>query len=189
MAEASAARPAAQAARARDPSDRGTIPAQAAGARGGDSGTIMSVPADLEARVAPLIGAPFRPKGDDPSGWDCRGCARWCLRTFCGVATPDYQDLYQADIITSARGLARRAELIAAELAAWRPVPPQAGAVAFLSWMGRAGHVGFMVGPRRFLHADLRTDTTIADLDDPACPYRLRGAFVPSFVDVIVHLT
>lgn len=150
------------------------------------AGVVMRVPRDLEARVAPLIGAPFRPKGDSPeTGWDCRGCARWCLREFCAVEVRSYQELYEADIILSAGGRRRRAELIAAELAAWRAVEPQAGALAFLSWMGRAGHVGFMLGPRRFLHADLRVATAIADLSDPACPYRLRGAFVPAWVERI----
>lgn len=150
--------------------------------------TVMIVPADLETRVGPLIGAPFLAKGDAPSGWDCRGLTRWCLREFCGVETPDYRTLYDADIVTNVWGRAERARLVAEGLAAWRPVPPQAGVVAWLEWLGGAGHVGFMLSPRRLIHADSRCGTALLDLDDPAAGYRLRGAFVPSWIETIQHL-
>lgn len=145
----------------------------------------MIVPRDLEARSAVIIGAPFLAKGDAPDGWDCRGLARWCLREWCGVEVPDYQALYAADIVCSA-GRRTRAALLAQGLGEqWRPVEPQAGAVALLEWMGAAGHVGFMLSPRRLLHADTRCGTALLDLDDPAAGYRLRAAFVPAFITEI----
>lgn len=146
--------------------------------------TTMVVPRDLEARVAPLIGTPFVPKGDTPDGWDCRGCARWCLATHCGVETPDYRTLYSASVVQLA-GRAERSRLIAERLAHWRPVEPQAGAVAWLEWLGGAGHVGFMLSPRRLIHADARAGTVLLDLDDPAAAYRLRAAFVPDWITEI----
>lgn len=146
----------------------------------------MVVPADLEVRAGALVGAPFLAKGDTPHGWDCRGCARWCLREFCAVTVPDYQDLYGAELV-SPRGSASRAQLIAEGLTAWRPIAAQAGAVVFLSWLGRAGHLGFMLGRRRFLHADTRCGTAIEDLSNPACPYRAVGFFIPAFVTEIVR--
>ena len=148
----------------------------------------MVVPGDLEARAAEIIGVPFAPKGGDLTGWDCRGCARWCLRTWCGVDVPDYLDLYAASILTSVAGRRERARLIAEGLASqWRPVEPQAGAVALLHWLGGSGHVGFMLSPTRIVHADTRCGTTLLDLDDAGAAYRLKGAFVPAFVTAIIH--
>lgn len=146
----------------------------------------MLVPADLAARAAPLIGAPFVPHGDAPTGWDCRGLSRWCLREFCGVAVPDYRDLYTAALLEP-RALRERARLIATGLSAWRQVEAQAGTVAWLQWLGSAGHVGFLLSPSRVLHADRRGGTAILDLDRPESGYRLLGSYVPSFVTDIVH--
>ncbi len=146
----------------------------------------MLVPADLEVRIAAagIIGAPFRPRGDAPEGWDCRGCARWCLATFCGVPTPDYRDLYDEAVFTrSARR--DRARLLGEGFGRWRQVEPQAGVVALLERFGVAGHVGFMISPRRMIHADVRCDTVVLDLDDPAAGYRLTGAFVPAHIHSI----
>lgn len=141
----------------------------------------MLVPADIEARVVPIIGVPFLAKGDTLKGWDCRGCARWCLRTICGVEVPDYLDLYDAELVAIG-GRHQRARLIAEGLAAWRSVEPQAGVIAWLEWLGGAGHVGFMISPRRVVHADTRGGTTVLDLDEANAAYRLKAAFVPSFV-------
>lgn len=147
---------------------------------------VMVVPSDVEVRIAPIIGVPFLAKGDTLAGWDCRGCARWCLLNICGVEVPDYQALYDASIM-SIPGRRERARLIAEGLAQWRPVDPQAGAVAWLEWLGGAGHVGFMVGPRRVVHADTRGGTTLLDLDEANVAYRLKGAFVPANVSEIRH--
>lgn len=133
--------------------------------------------AELEIRVSGLIGIPYLAKGDTPKGWDCRGCVRWCLDQFCGVETPDYRSLYTADQVGQS-GRRLRAALIADGLAAgWEPVEPRPGAVAWLSWLGTAGHVGFMLDQRRVLHADARSGTALLDLDDPAAGYRLVGTF------------
>ena len=143
----------------------------------------MIVPPDMLSRAQAIIGVPFKPKGDDLSGWDCRGCARWCLREFCGVDVPDYRGLYAAEIIERPTGRRERARLLAEGLAAsWRPVDLQPGAVVLLHWLGGAGHVGFVLAPRTVIHADVRQGTALLDLDDPASGYRPVGAFVPSFI-------
>lgn len=148
--------------------------------------SILWLPADLEARISPLIGSPFLAKGDTPSGWDCRGYVRWIYRNVLGHDLPDYRDLYAASIVTRVAGRGERARIIAETLAAqWRPIPPQAGAVAWLEWMGGAGHVGFMLGPRAVTHADTRCGTEAFDLDDPSSAYRLKGAFVPADISEI----
>lgn len=151
-------------------------------------GQVLTVPADLEVRAAVLIGSPFVAHGDDPAGWDCRGCARWCLRTFCGVDVPTYRDLYSAAILETVGGRAERARLIAQGLTDWRPVEPQAGVIAWLKWLGGSGHVGFMLSQSMVLHADSRAGTAILDLDRPDAGYRLLGAFVPGFVTEIRNL-
>lgn len=151
---------------------------------------LMTVPADLEARASAVVGVPFVPRGSDPDGWDCRGCARWCLATFCGVCVPDYLDLYEASVAAAPAARRDRARLIAEGLAAaWRPVAAMAGAVAHLSWLGSSGHVGFLLTPTRVLHADVRGGTTILDLDRPDAPYRLLAAYVPAAVTEIIHET
>lgn len=136
--------------------------------------------------MAPLIGAPFLAKGGNPEGWDCRGCVHWCLRILCGVEVPDYLGLYSTAMV-SARGRHDRARLLAEGLNQWRPVEPQAGAVAWLEWLGAAGHVGFMLSPTRILHADVGVNTALLDLDRPGASYRLRGAFAPAHISQIVH--
>lgn len=154
--------------------------------------TIMVVPSDLEAQVeaAGLIGVPFLAKGDTLAGWDCRGCARYALREFCGVDVPDYLDRYQAALLVGTSGRRERARLLAEGLAAtWRAVPPQPGVVVLLHWLGGAGHVGFMLTPRLVLHADVRQGTAILDLDDPGSGYRVIGSFVPAFITQIQQET
>lgn len=147
----------------------------------------MIVPADFTARVATLVGTPFRIKGDDRDGWDCRGCGRWIYRNILGVAVEDYRDAYEASGFSTATGRARRAHVIAERLAAWRPVAVQAGAIVQLTWLGRSGHVGVMLDRRCFIHADQGVGTTIADLADRACAYRPVGWFVPSYVTEVLH--
>lgn len=147
----------------------------------------MIVPPDLRARAAAVIGAPFLAKGGSPDGWDCRGCARWCLREWCGVEVPDYLDLYAADIVSNG-GRRERARVLAEGLARqWRPIAPQPGVVTLLSWFGASGHVGFMISATEVLHADSRVGTALMNLNDPAAPYRLAGAFVPASVTTIRH--
>ena len=146
----------------------------------------LHVPADLEARVGALIGVPFLAHGDDPRGWDCRGCLNHCYATLLNHPLPNYRALYDATVM-GARRAQDRARLIAEQATAWRPVEPQAGAAAWLEWLGSAGHVGFMIGPRRLIHADVSIGTALLDLDRPPVQYRLRGAFVPAAVTRIVH--
>lgn len=142
---------------------------------------ILRVPNDLPDRAAAIIGRPFLAKGDTPDGWDCRGCARWCYRTWCGVALPDYADLYDAAIVNRT-GRVERARLLGEGLAQWRPVAPQAGALAWLTFLGVAGHVGFMISTTLVVHADAGIGTQLLDLEEVSGRYSLKGAFVPRFI-------
>lgn len=148
------------------------------------SPSVLRVPGDLPQRAAGIIGRPFLPKGDTPDGWDCRGCARWCYREWCGLALPDYADLYAAEIVSRA-GRGERARLLAEGLDAWRPVAPQAGALALLTFLGVAGHVGFMISPTLVVHADAGIGTQLLDLEEVGGRYGLKGAFVPAFITSI----
>ena len=148
----------------------------------------MIVPGDLLARIAPLIGTPFLAKGDTPDGWDCRGCALWILRHHLGVEVESFQDAYDVAVVMTIGGRARRAQLIAERLGAWRPVEAQPGAVVHLNWLGRSGHVGLMTSRTGFVHADMGVGTTLADLDDRDCLYRAVGFFVPRFVTEVIHV-
>lgn len=146
----------------------------------------LIIPADLASRVGAIIGTPFLAHSDGPAAWDCRGCLNHCYARFLNHPLPDYRGLYSASVM-GARRAHERARLIAEQAAAWRPVEPQAGAAAWLEWLGSAGHVGFMIGPRLLVHADVGVGTALLDLDRPPAQYRLRGAFVPSVVTRIVQ--
>ena len=148
----------------------------------------MAVPLDLEQRAAPLIGSPWRAKGSTPDGWDCLGLSYWCLREWCGVDVPPYQHRYQEACLTAPHRRDERARLLADGLAQWREIPPQAGALARLKWMGRVGHVGFMLSPTLVLHADVSCGTALLDLTAASATYRLAGAFVPASVSHIVRV-
>lgn len=148
---------------------------------------LLRVPADLEELVQRLLATPYLANGETPAGWDCAGLARWCLVNLCGLS--DVQPLpdYPSEIITNRAGRPERARLIGEVLQRWRAIEPQAGAVAWLEWMGGATHVGFMVAPRTVLHADIGIGTALMDLDRPGCRWRLKAAFVPTAVTKIVH--
>lgn len=145
----------------------------------------MTIPADFDARIAALVGRPFMIKGDSPEGWDCRGCARWIYRELLGVESETYHDAYDATAVAAGRSR-DRAALIGARLAAWRSVPAGTGVLVQLIWMGRSGHMGVMLDRRRFIHADLQTGTTIADLASRACPYRAAGFYLPTYVTEVI---
>lgn len=147
----------------------------------------MIVPRDLRRQVAPFIGAPFKPKGLTPDGFDCLGYVRWLLKTVLKVEGPTYHEVYAATDVVSIAGRSLRSRLIAERLSGWRPVAAQAGAVAHLSWMGRSGHVGLMLDARRFTHADHPAGVQTGDLRDLACVYRACGFYVPSHVTEILH--
>lgn len=144
----------------------------------------MTLPSDLERRASALIGAPFKPLGGTPDGWDCRGLVRWCLTEWADVTVPDYLDVYDAEIVTP-EGAGQRQALFARHLASWRQLDPQAGAVALLERFGRAGHIGFMLSPTRVLHADAPSNTAILDLTQYGGRYRLRAAFIPAHIKAI----
>lgn len=146
----------------------------------------MVVPGDLTARAADLIGVPWVAKGTTPKGWDCLGLGQWCLAQWCGVAVASYAERYEAAVLLSPHRREERARLLAEGMAQWREVKPQAGVIARLRWMGRIGHVGFMLSPTLVLHADVTCGTALLDLTVPSAPYRLAGAFVPAFVSEIV---
>jgi cell wall-associated NlpC family hydrolase len=122
---------------------------------------------DLSTLATPLIGAPYRTRGRDPSGWDCWGLVAWCRETWLGRPTPSYAHLYDSrDFATNAGREAKTAEMISREIAAWRPVDPGPGAAALFTLYGKPVHVGFMLNRRDFLHADV-WGTSVGDLEAP----------------------
>lgn len=140
---------------------------------------IIRVPADLAARAASLIGAPYLAKGEAPDGWDCLGLVRWSYARLLGYPLPDYSDRYDAALTDN---LARheRARRIAAGLAGgWTPIAPQAGAAVVLSRMGAAGHVGFLISPELALHVTQTTATSLLDLTARHTGWRAVGAYAP----------
>lgn len=147
----------------------------------------LVVPPDLLTRAEPLIGVPWVAKGTTPEGWDCLGLAAWCFRQWCGVDVPSYQAAYSAAMLTEPTARTARAEALAAGLTHWREVEPQAGVLARLRWMGRTGHVGFMLGPSQVLHCDTLVGTSVLDLDRAGAPYQLAGCVVPANVTEIVR--
>lgn len=140
--------------------------------------TTIIVPRDLEARVDPLIGAPFSAGGRTPEGWDCAGCAAWIWRSVLGLALPGIPDGYGPEVTTS-QGRRRRAALIASGARAYAEVEPQAGAIARFRRFGVVGHIGVMLDRRRFIHADMPFGTAIGALEDPASPYEAAGFVAP----------
>jgi cell wall-associated NlpC family hydrolase len=149
---------------------------------------ILTVPADLEARTTALLSVPYRPNGETRAGWDCAGLTRWCLLNLCGLARVEPLPNYPSEILAARAGAFERSRRIGEVLTRWREVEPQAGAVAWLEWLGGATHVGFLISPRTVLHADVGTGTTLMDLDRPGSRWRLRAAFVPADVTSIVTL-
>lgn len=145
----------------------------------------MVIPADFTAQIAGLVGRPFLLKGDTPDGWDCRGCSKWVYREVLGVHSEDYRDAYDATAVLASRSR-ERADLIAQRLSSWREVSAQTGALVRLIWMGRGGHMGVMLDRRRFIHADMQSGTTIADLASRNCPYRAASFHLPAYVTEVI---
>jgi cell wall-associated NlpC family hydrolase len=148
---------------------------------------ILMVPTDLEARVTPLLSAPYLPGGETPEGWDCAGLVRWCLVNLCGLAEVEPMPDYPSEITASPAGRPERARRIGEVLTRWREVPARPGAVAWLEWLGGATHVGFLVGPATVLHADVGTGTCLLDLNRRGGRWRLKAAFVPDSVTGLIE--
>lgn len=146
---------------------------------------ILRVPADLEDLVQPLLATPYLACGETPTGWDCAGLGRWCLQNLCGLSDVEPLPDYPSEILRPRAG-SERARRIGEVLQRWREVEPQAGVLGWLEWLGGATHVGFLVGPRTILHADVGTGTTLMDLDRPGARWRLKAAFVPAAVTQIL---
>jgi len=96
--------------------------------------------AELALSAIALVGAPYRPGGEDPvTGFDCSGLVRYAARVALGVHLP------------------RRAEEIGRS---GSPVPAsqlQPGDLVFFNTLGRSySHVGVYLGDDRFVHAPTR---------------------------------
>lgn len=129
-------------------------------------------------RAADYVGAPYQLRGRTPDGWDCWGCVRFARAAVFGRESPDWSDAYTAaDGVTPARLADTTERLIRERLAAWRPVPARAGAVALLNVFDRPAHVGLMLTEVEMLHAFGRAATTIERVDSPRWAHRVVGFY------------
>jgi hypothetical protein len=149
-------------------------------------------PVELKAvRVIDLLRVPFKVHGDDMSGWDCVGCARFLTRTAFGVEVKSFDDQYTgadwADVATLEAAIAR-------EVGSFMPCDPQFGAWLVLKRFGHACHIGWCIDAKTFIHAEdagpvkgaLRTvkggGTYTAPLAEWVAKKRFVGAFMPAGV-------
>lgn len=126
-------------------------------------------------RAAPYVGVPWKARGDDPAGWDCRGCVRFLRRRIWDLESPGMgNDFYSA---VDVRDPEKLEKLLLARLVAWRPVDPTPGAVIVFRVFGRDAHVGLVLTATDFVHSFGGQETTILRLDDPQWSPRIRGCY------------
>lgn len=125
--------------------------------------------------AAPYVGVPWRPRGDSPEGWDCRGCVRFLRREIFGLESPGMaRDSYS---FSDLRSPERREELIRERIALWRPVSARPGAVIVFRAFGCDSHVGLVLSASDFIHSLGGQETTILRLDDVTWFPRIRGFY------------
>lgn len=127
--------------------------------------------------VSRALTVPFVDRGRDWSGWDCYGLLVVHRREIFGVELP----LFDAGYETAGNTRADREAIAALEpaaRAAWRPVDrPEVDDILVLRCWGRPIHVGVMVGPDRFLHAERAIGTVVERLASPVWAKRIEGAY------------
>ncbi|HEY9199028.1 MAG TPA: C40 family peptidase [Gammaproteobacteria bacterium] len=106
-----------------------------------------------------MLGAPYRPGGASPRGFDCSGLVRYSFG-HAGIEVPRTA----AEQFARARPVGRR--------------PLQPGDLVFFKTAGRKiSHVGIYVGQRRFVHAPSGgKHVSVDSLDDPYWRRRMAGA-------------
>lgn len=117
--------------------------------------------ADLALSAIALVGAPYRPGGEDPvSGFDCSGLVRYAARVALGLQLP------------------RRAEEIGRSGAAVAASQLQPGDLVFFNTLGRPySHVGVYLGDNRFVHAPTRRgQVRVEAMSQPYWRQRFNGA-------------
>lgn len=125
--------------------------------------------------AAAYVGVPWRARGDDPAGWDCRGCVVYLRREIFGLASPGMgRDFYTAADVKSA---ATVEGMIRDRSAAWVPVQAAPGALILFEVFGRAAHIGLVLSGTDFVHSFGGQETTILRLDHPAWSRRIRGFY------------
>lgn len=125
--------------------------------------------------AAPFVGVPWIPRGDAPTGWDCRGCVAYLRRHIFGLESPGMtRDAYTAADVRSPE---RVEELVLERVGLWRPGDARPGAVILFQVFGRAAHVGLVLSSTDFVHSFGGQETTILRLDAPAWGHRVRGFY------------
>lgn len=131
---------------------------------------------------------------DTPDGWDCWGCIRHIGRVQFGIQHDDFAGAVVDAIVESGGtpggdtvpgGVVAR--LIRDNLARYRPVPPQAGAVALFRIGGDFLHVAQMLTPAIGIHAIQPmagspggTFTLDVTSGQWSRPHRFIGCFLPA---------
>lgn len=132
---------------------------------------------DIPAWAAQYIGIPFVAHGRDLTGWDCWGCVRWIWREHYGIDVPSYDETYTTPHDVRVIGAVLGREL---PLTPWRAVAlaeAQPGDGLLFLLKGHPTHVGVLVAPDRFLHADPRAGTCIDRISAAWWVRRFRGAY------------
>ena len=125
--------------------------------------------------AAPFVGVPWRPRGDDPAGWDCRGCVAYLRREIFGLESPGMtREFYSAADVRSPEAVER---MMLERMGAWAEVPARPGAVVLFRVFGRNAHVGLVLSSSDFVHSFGGQETTILRLDDRAWSDRIRGFY------------
>jgi cell wall-associated NlpC family hydrolase len=123
--------------------------------------------------VKPFIGIPFLALGRDWTGCDCFGLLRLVYREQFGIELPSYTEDY-ADTLDR-QELAR---LIAGQIQPWRPVPfAHCGDAVLFRIAGDECHVGLVVAPPVFLHAQEGKDTCLERWDAAGWRRRIVGIY------------
>lgn len=109
------------------------------------------------------VGAPYKPRGRDPNGWDCWGCVRWCRKEFFGKESPSWEDAYNAVDFTNPEIVER---VIRSHMEGWSEVPVRPGVVLLFRTFNRDAHVGLYLGDNQFIHTLYNCLTAIIPLED-----------------------
>ncbi|MDD3492347.1 MAG: NlpC/P60 family protein [Candidatus Thermoplasmatota archaeon] len=111
------------------------------------------------------IGVPFKPDGEDFSGWDCWGLLRSFYRLCLGVVLTDYRQRPLLDSFET-------------EMARWQEIDPgQARPGDGVLMRGEPFHVAVVIARTRMLHVTRGADTTLEDFTSVRWGHRVVGIY------------
>lgn len=131
---------------------------------------------EILSRANEFVGVRYQLHGQDPSGWDCLGCVKWLRAHLFGRSTPWGPELYTKE---QARDPEQAEAMILARVGEWREVGPEPGVVILFERMGRRDHVGLLLDPNNFIHAEMGSGTVAPPLTGP-WRRRVRGFYEAS---------